>query len=69
MMGDQLDLTRQQMPVEDWLPYFVRRMQDNVFSPEDVHGILNEIWKTSPDANEDQAYHRWKAGTVHSEEQ
>ena len=53
MMHDPLDLELQGMPVGARLPYFVRRIQDAAFSPEDVFGILTEIWKTSPEANED----------------
>jgi hypothetical protein len=72
MMHDPLDLELQAMPVDAWLPYFVRRIQDAIFSPEDVFGILTEIWKSSPEANEDdiqKAYYRWKAARIHSEEQ
>jgi hypothetical protein len=67
MMNDELERALQSMPVEEWLPYFIRRMEENGLTPLEMFDLLREIKKLPPDADEQaikKLYHQWKASQI-----
>ena len=67
MMNDELERTLRSMPVEVWLPYFIRRMEENGLTPLEMFDLLREIKKLPLDADEQaikELYHQWKASQI-----
>jgi hypothetical protein len=67
VMNDELERTLQSMPVEVWLPYFIRRMDENGLTPLEMFDLLREIKKLPPDADDQtikELYRRWKTSKI-----